>query len=226
MEHALLGAGWLPNVAADDESVAMQLKIALLTAGRNASRPEELCHWRSVDALLDAFAEVDVLMTGEPLRPHLACRGALPDKGFIFLTRGGAGATERQALVDVSPLQLLQQSNLSVLEYPSLDVALDIYFSALDKQNGQRAERKQHSDLGKGVDKVSQDVDARARGLRDKSAGLERRAHLLLLHCQEVDVCLEMLRDLVARGRDWRVVQELLRHAQAQVCTRVNRDLI
>jgi site-specific recombinase XerD len=39
-------------------------------------------------------------------------------------------------------------------------------------------------------------------------------------------VCLEMLRDLVARGRDWRVVQELLRHAQAQVCTRVNRDLI
>ena len=165
-------------------------------------------------------------MTGEPLRPHLSCRGALADKGFIFLTRGGAGATERQELVDVSPLQLLQQGNLSVLEYPSLDVALDIYFSALDKQTGQRAERKHHSDQGKGVDKVAQDVDARARGLRDKAAGLERRAHLLLLRCQEVDVCLEMLRDLVARGRDWRVVQELLRHAQAQVCTRVNRDLI
>ena len=63
----------------------------------------------------------------------------------------------------------------------------------------------------------------RARSAEEKG---ERRAHLLLLHCQEVDVCLEMLRDLVARGRDWRVVQELLRHAQAQVCTRVNRDLI
>ena len=216
VEHALLGAGWLPHVAADDECVGIERKMVLLTAGRSASCAEELGDWRSIDALLDAFAEVDALMTGQALRPHLACRRALADKGFILLASGDGEATARQGMVDVSPLLLLQQGNLSVLEFASLDVALDLYFSTLDKQKGQRALHKQHSDRGKGVDKVAQDVDARARGLRDKAVGLERHAHLLLLHCQEVDVCLQMLRDLVARGRDWRVVEELLGQAQAE----------
>jgi len=219
VEHALLLAHWLPHVPADDPLA--RLHQILAAASEDAECSDESA---SLAALLQAFAQIDALITGHALHddanPTSTASGGgsssmsnalSTSKGFILLSNDAV-----PQMLEVTPLVLLQQANLTVLEHPSLDVALDLYFSTLDKQKGQKALQAHSSDLAKGVEKVANDVDARADGLGHLADSLDLSAQELLLCAPEVDACLQLVRDLLATHRDWKAVHKYVDEAKEQ----------
>ena len=256
VEHALLRAGWMPHVAADDPQAAVLSKTAQ-PAPQAAPGSDNACMHLgpggaptpprpgSLEALLASFSGIDHLLCGNTAAGGFdadeasACSqrsggreaGAAvgSGRGFIMLAategKGGGDVSlpaaacllpQMPQMVDVAPLVLEQQGGQEAWEYPSLDVALDEYFTRLDKQKGDKATVDQEAGLALGVAKVASDIDARAQGLAEMGRSLEEGAEQVVMHADEVEEALELVRRLLARHRDWEAVEKATAAAREQ----------
>ncbi|KAJ1492629.1 hypothetical protein T484DRAFT_2017782 [Baffinella frigidus] len=186
VEHALLSAGWGVNASADEE-------IEKRTAEEK-------------DALLHALQQVDSMI--------LDREGAVSE-GFIWTRPSTTGATNEagEAAVeyyDFSPLLLKQYAGTSHVALPSFDVAVDDYFSVLERERAATSETKAKQSATKRVGKVEREFKDRSQLLRDEQDDCGRMAMAVEANAGAVDTAVAMVREQVHRLRDWTAINAAL----------------
>lgn len=82
--------------------------------------------------LLQAFKEIDHLFMLGHSQQLATPSSSAALKGYVILDRISDSSNQTLVISEFSPILLKQQEDKMVLEYPSIDVAMDEFFSTID----------------------------------------------------------------------------------------------
>ena len=124
-------------------------------------------------------------------------------KGYVYIGDGGQ-------VCDFSPVHWAQHDGGDLAEYPTLDEAVDDYFSKLEINRGAHDEESARKKVLKKVDAVRKDHMRRVAALEKKTLERARAAELVAMNAWVVDRAISIIRQAVDSGMDWEALGRLL----------------
>ena len=199
IEHCLLEAGYGATVKVSEFQNNPDKERELFEALRKGD---------------DIFMEVVKKPSGVIVMERMAASSNKQQQGSSALIPDPDNPDFQLAYVDFHPYLFRQFQDSPVKTFPSLNSALDTYFSTIESQKLELRARAQEEQVHKKLANVRSEHEHRVHGLEQAQLTNERKAQLIELNLEQVDQAILVIRSAIASGMDWVSLKELVSEEQ------------
>jgi len=104
---------------------------------------------------------------------------------------------------EVEPYELLQFKDREKEEANNFDEALDIYFTAKEKEKDQTKQINREVEIWKKMQKIKEDQENRIKSLQEGQENFVKRAKLIEDHITEIDAIIKIINTMIKAGVKW-----------------------
>lgn len=104
---------------------------------------------------------------------------------------------------EVEPYELMQFKDKPKEEAGNFDEALDIYFTAKEKEKEQTKQINREAEIWKKMQKIKEDQESRIKSLQEGQESHVKRAKLIEEHITEIDAIIQIINTMIKAGVKW-----------------------
>eukprot|EP01022_Parablepharisma_sp_SALTPOND_P004315 TRINITY_DN120086_c0_g1_i1.p1 TRINITY_DN120086_c0_g1~~TRINITY_DN120086_c0_g1_i1.p1 ORF type:complete len:690 (-),score=178.76 TRINITY_DN120086_c0_g1_i1:4773-6842(-) len=104
---------------------------------------------------------------------------------------------------EVEPYEFKQVKERNKEEIKTFDEALDIYFTAKEKEREQTRRITKETEIWKKMEKIKQDQENRIKALQEGQEAYQKKAKLIQQYVDEVDTIIKIINTMVVAGMKW-----------------------
>jgi predicted ribosome quality control (RQC) complex YloA/Tae2 family protein len=104
---------------------------------------------------------------------------------------------------EVEPYEFLQFKGREKEEANSFDEALDIYFTAKEKEKEQTKQINREAEIWKKMQKIKEDQESRIKSLQEGQENFLKRAKLIEEYITEIDAIIKIINTMIKAGVKW-----------------------
>lgn len=203
-EHCILSVGGNPSEMVTEEKYAIVLKAMeycytlvndLLKNGQNA---KGYLYYTILKPHTPPIASIELPSKPAPEEEKIPAK---PDHPNLPTTAENEESIK--IYEEVEPYELKQVKIREKEEIKSFDDALDIYFTAKEKEKDQTRRITKEAEIWKKMEKIKNDQESRIKALQQGQDLLERKAKLIEQHVDEIDSIIKIINTMVMSGVKW-----------------------